>query len=143
MTLSRTSKSVSGTIYCNGIANAPVLFLEEPLSFWGGYDPQTGKIIDQHHPQVGSAVRNCIMVLPGSRGSAGTPAGLAESIRIGTGPAGIISLNADINFVAGLITATKLYGIHIPYLTVAQDDFHYVSQASHLRIKQNGTIELT
>ena len=34
----------------NGKANGEVLKLDEPLSFWGGVDPQTGEITDLRHP---------------------------------------------------------------------------------------------
>ena len=31
-------------------AEGPVLSLDEPLSFWGAFEPRTGVIIDVHHP---------------------------------------------------------------------------------------------
>ena len=37
----------------NGKANGEVLKLDDPLSFWGGVDPQTGEITDLRHPQGG------------------------------------------------------------------------------------------
>ena len=36
-----------------GLATGEVLVLDEPLSFWGGLDPETGTLIDAHHPQAG------------------------------------------------------------------------------------------
>ena len=39
-----------------GTASGEVLALAEPLSFWGGYDAATGRIIDRWHPDHGS---NC------------------------------------------------------------------------------------
>ena len=40
-----------------GKANGEVLKLDEPLSFWGGVDPETGEIIDLRHPQGGMSVK--------------------------------------------------------------------------------------
>lgn len=42
------------------------------------------------------------------------PGVLAESIRRGTGPAGLIVEKADVNLVAGAIVAAALYGIRCP-----------------------------
>ena len=78
------------TVLNPGDALANTLVLDDSLSFWGGFDPKTGRIIDQHHPQCGQSISGKVMVLPRSRGSAGTPAGIAESIYRKTGPAGII-----------------------------------------------------
>ena len=36
-----------------GEARGEVLKLDEPLSFWGGVDPETGEITDLRHPQSG------------------------------------------------------------------------------------------
>ena len=43
----------------NGKANGEVLKLDDPLSFWGGVDPQTGEITDLRHPQGGMSVKGC------------------------------------------------------------------------------------
>ena len=34
-----------------GNAEGRALVLDEPLSFWGGVDPETGDITDVRHPQ--------------------------------------------------------------------------------------------
>ena len=33
-----------------GEAQGEILVLDEPLSFWGGFESETGTIIDQAHP---------------------------------------------------------------------------------------------
>jgi predicted aconitase with swiveling domain len=48
-----------------GHADGAPLLLEEPLSFWGGLDPTTGRIIDRWHPQAGARVAG--HVLPGAQ----------------------------------------------------------------------------
>ncbi|MGH8873733.1 MAG: hypothetical protein ACRDVM_00550 [Acidimicrobiia bacterium] len=40
-----------------GAARGRLLVLHEPLSFWGGLDPATGRIVDRRHPQSGVMVR--------------------------------------------------------------------------------------
>ena len=37
--------------------------LDEPLSFWGGFESETGTIIDQAHPQVGQSLVGKIVMM--------------------------------------------------------------------------------
>ena len=87
------------------------LRLSEPLSFWGGIDPQTGLIIDASHPQVGESISGRILRMPHSRGSSSSPSVLAESLRLGTGPAAIVLDQADPMVALGAVVARLLYGI--------------------------------
>ena len=78
------------TVLHPGTNQGPVLLLDEPLSFWGAFDPRSGLIIDIHHPQKGQNLKGKILMMLESRGSGSAPGGLAEAIRLGTAPAGII-----------------------------------------------------
>ena len=42
-----------GVLLVPGAAAGPVVCCDEGLSFWGGVDPDTGRIIDAHHPNHG------------------------------------------------------------------------------------------
>lgn len=117
-----------------GDAEGPLLVLDEPLSFWGGFDPVTGEIVDQHHPQAGARAGGTILVLPETRGSAGTPAGVAEAIRRGCGPIGIITAKKDINLVAGVMTARQLYDICVPVIEIAREDLRALVTGRTARI---------
>jgi predicted aconitase with swiveling domain len=134
------SASLSGTVLNPGSACAPVLLLDEPLSFWGGFDPATGIILDRHHPQAGVCAQDSILILPAVRGSGGTPACVAESIRRGVGPAGVILKTADINIATGTLVAATLYDRHCPVVCVAADDYETLQQARRLTITPDGTI---
>lgn len=134
--------TVNSRILTAGSANAKTLILSEPLSFWGGFDPATGIILDQHHPQAGACVKDLILVLPAARGSGGTPACIAESLRGGVGPAGVILKTADINIATGTLVAKTLYGSNCPVVCVTPDDYDKLCQANNLAIAQDGTITL-
>jgi len=54
-----------------GEAEGPVLSLDEPLSFWGAFEPRTGVILDVHHPQRGACVKDTVLVMTETRGSVG------------------------------------------------------------------------
>jgi hypothetical protein len=89
----------------------PELRLHEPLSFWGGIDPETGRIIDASHPQVGESITGKILLMPHSRGSSSSPSVLAEALRLGTGPVAIVLDQPDPMVVLGALVARLLYGI--------------------------------
>ena len=44
---------IQGEPVVAGEAQGEALVSREPLSFWGGYDYQTGEIIDRRHPLSG------------------------------------------------------------------------------------------
>jgi hypothetical protein len=103
-----------------GDASGNVLRLEEPLSFWGGLDPETGQVIDRRHPQAGTSVTGTILVMPSGRGSSSSSNVLAESIRAGTGPAGIVLAAADGIVALGAMVAAELYDAVVPVIVAAQ-----------------------
>ena len=100
--------------YAPGEAEGPALVLREPLSLWGGIDLETGRIIDHSHPDAGACVTGTILVMPGGRGSSSSSAVLAESIRCGTGPAGIVLATPDPILTVGALVAAALYGLRCP-----------------------------
>ena len=107
------------TVLHAGMAQGPVLLLDEPLSFWGAFDPRSGTIIDIHHPQRGQNLKGKILLMLESRGSGSASGGLAEAIRLGPAPAGIILVQPDINLAIGAAVAETLYGKTCPVLAVA------------------------
>jgi uncharacterized protein len=131
---------ITGTILNSGEARGPVLVLTEPLSFWGAYDPRNGCIVDTHHPQSGLCLAGHILLLPETRGSGGTPGGIAEAMRRGTAPLGIILITPDINLAIGAAVAARLYGNTCPVLTVAEADYQQLTLSHHIAIAENGQI---
>jgi predicted aconitase with swiveling domain len=130
----------AGEVLNAGVAEGPVLVLDEPVSFWGAFDPRTGVIVDTHHPQCGTCITGVVLMLPETRGSGGTPGGIAEAIRRGTGPAGIILIKPDVNLAIGAATASALYGKHCPVVAVSEADYAALRHAARLAIDEAGTI---
>jgi predicted aconitase with swiveling domain len=129
-----------GSILHAGEASGPVLLLTEPLSFWGAFDPRLGKIVDVHHPQCGQSLAGHILMLPETRGSGGTPGGIAEALRRRTGPLGIILIVPDINLAIGAAVATTLYNVECPVLALGAGDFNRLSASARLTIARNGVV---
>ncbi len=106
-----------------GEARGPALVLEEPLSFWGGIDPETGRVIDVHHPQLGVEVTGRVLVMPSGRGSSSSSSVLVESIHAGTGPVAIVMLEPDSIIALGAIVMRELYGTRFPVVVVDEDTY--------------------
>jgi uncharacterized protein len=102
------------TTLVGGNAVGELLRLTEPLSLWGGLDPETGLVIDRNHPQLGLSVTGAILAMPHGRGSSSSSSVLAEALRLGTGPAGFVLDSPDSILVIGSLVARLLYGTDCP-----------------------------
>ena len=123
-----------------GEANGELLILPEPLSLWGGLDPETGKIIDRRHPNVGDVVTGKVLVLPSGRGSSSASSILLEAVRCGTAPAAIITAETDGILALGAAVAREMYDKSPPVLTLPQPDYDQLIQGQTISISINGTI---
>jgi predicted aconitase with swiveling domain len=110
-----------------GRAAGRALVLEAPLSFWGGLDPETGELIDTHHPQRGALVTDRILVMPSGRGSSSSSYVLAEAIRAGTGPTAIVMREADGIVALGSIVARELYDTRVPVVVLGADGYDAIA----------------
>jgi predicted aconitase with swiveling domain len=131
---------ITATVLNPGEAEGPVLLLDEPLSFWGGFDPATGRIIDVHHPQYGISLASAILLMREAKGSGSAPGAIAEAIRLGSAPAAIILIEADVNLAIGAAVASELYGKHCPVLKVNEQDFAALRVQSRLTIQTDGSL---
>lgn len=116
-----------------GRAEGEVVVLDEPLSFWGGYDPETGRIIDRRHPQLGVSLVDVIVILPAGRGSSSSTSVLAEAIRLGTAPAGIVLTSPDAIIALGAMVAEELYGTTMPVVVMTESVGDQVDQVRRWR----------
>lgn len=121
-------------------AEGPVLVLDEPLSFWGAFEPRSGVILDVHHPQRGACVTGTILLMRESRGSGSAPGAIAEAIRLGTAPAAIILEVPDVNLAIGAEVAATLYGRACGVLAVTAQELEQLWRVPRLRIGADGTV---
>lgn len=133
------------TVLCPGRASGDVLVLSEPLSFWGGLDPRTGEIIDRWHKQSGIILSKTVLVMRSGRGSSSGSTVLAESIRLGTGPAAILLAEPDPIVTVGALVADELYGLSCPALVLAEEAFRACELAQFVEIwadSSPGSVEI-
>jgi uncharacterized protein len=117
-----------------GEAEGAVALLSIPLSFWGGFDPASGRVIDRSHPVFGAEIAGRVLAMPSGRGSSSASSVLAEAIRRGTAPAAIILTIADPIITVGAIVAHKLYGRACPVVVCAPADFARLSEGMRVRV---------
>ncbi|MEJ0013299.1 MAG: DUF126 domain-containing protein [Bauldia sp.] len=98
-----------------------------PLSFWGGYDPEAGLVIDRHHPAHGRSLAGVVLVMPSGRGSSSSSTVLAEAIRLGKAPAAIVLAEPDPILVVGAMVAEALHGRRCPIVVLSRADYDRVA----------------
>lgn len=130
---------LEGRALIHGSAAGRAIVLEEPLSFWGGFDPASGRVIDRHHPQAGASLTGLIVVMPGGRGSSSSSSVLAEAVRAGTGPAGIVLGSPDSIIALGALVARELYGTVLP-VVVLGDSYRTLVSGMSLAISGSRVI---
>lgn len=131
---------IAARILHAGAATGSILRLDAPLSFWGGFEPLTGEIVDAHHPQRGLNISGKIVLMAQSRGSGTAPGALAESIRRKTGPAALIMIEPDVNLAIGAEVAATLYDRAMPVLTVTADDLATIAAWTAARVDEEGLV---
>ena len=132
---------IQGKTLVEGEATGPALWSDKPLSFWGGYDQNTGEIIDRRHPLVGHIGANRIIAIPHTKGSSTSTAVLLEAVRRGKSPAAIITTGVASFLALASIVAKEMYDTSFPVLTVAADDFNKLELADWVSISDDGVIE--
>jgi len=125
-----------------GSVTAAAIVLREPLSLWGGMDPASGQVIDARHPQRGESLAGRIVVMPAARGSSSSSSVLAEAVRAGCAPAGILLAEPDLILAVGAAVAEELYGVRVPIVVVAPEELALVADGQLVTISEEAEITL-
>ena len=120
------------------VVTAPVLACDEGLSFWGGVDPDTGAIIDGHHPQRGAVVSGRIVMMPTSRGSCSGSGVLLALALGGKAPAALVFREPEETLSLGALVANRLFDRPVPVLFLPPPDYAALSRTEHARLDAAG-----
>lgn len=134
------SGRLTGRALVSGAAEGAILYSSEPLSFWGGYDAETGEIIDRRHPLAGQVGVGRILAIPATRGSSTTTAVLLEAIRRGTAPAAFLTRGPDTFLALAAIVAGQLYDRAPPVISLSPEDFDALRRIPRARVEATGTV---
>ena len=131
---------MSATRILPGVAEGPVLAAEAPLSFWGGVDPATGRVIDVHHPLSGRSLGGAVLVLPGTRGSCSGSGVVLDIVLSGQGPAALVFSDPEEVATLGAQVAAALFGAALPVLRVSAEVRAALARAGSARIEAEALV---
>lgn len=132
--------SCRGRVLVAGAADGVTVKSMEPLSLWGGLNPDTGEVIDRRHPLSGRNVAGAILVIPHGRGSCSASGVLLEAIRNGTAPAGFIVSRVDPIIGLGSILGDELYGRPVPVIVLSEEAWGEIQDGDRIAIDVDGGV---
>lgn len=110
-------------VLLEGTAQAKVLRLDAPISFWGGIDPATSQVILAGHPQFGERVSGKILVIRQLIGSSSSSAVMLELAYGGLAPAALILGARDAILPIGVVVAGQMGWKTLPVLVLPDPPF--------------------
>lgn len=135
-------RHIQGQVVVARAVAAPALAADIPLSFWGGYDPDRGVIIDQRHPLAGSSAIDRVLVVPFGRGSCSGSGVLFESIRNGTAPAAIVTSQIDPIISLGAVLGDEIYGEAPAVIVIDEQERARIHSGDRIEIDLAGRMSI-
>ena len=132
-----TAEALQGEVLLPGSAEGPVLKLERPISFWGGVDPDSGRITQPRHPQHLRCISGQVLALPGTIGSSSSSAILLELMYKKRAPLALLMAEPDAILVLGVVVAREMgYGT----IPVVHCDVNALPMGGEVLIDSHGCI---
>ncbi len=97
------SVTLKGRKVAKGKASGEALVSTDGISFYGGVDTETGKVVEKDHPLEGKCMTGKILVFPTGKGSTVGSYALYEMKKLGTAPAAIINKEIETIIAVGAI----------------------------------------
>lgn len=117
-----------------GSAQGRVLACSDGISFWGGVDPESGRIIDVHHPNHGATVTGRVLAMPTSRGSCSGSGVLLELALTGRAPAALVFCEGEETLTLGALVAQLVFGKTVPVLRLPASLYAALTEAETAQI---------
>lgn len=94
---------LKGRIISKETGEGDALVTSQPISFYGGVDPNTGEVIEKGHELQGKSVKGKVLVFPTGKGSTVGSYTLYRMKKNGAAPAGIINSECETVVAVGAI----------------------------------------
>lgn len=94
---------VRGRKISGGVAEGIALVSNEPISFFGGVDPDTGIVIEKGHELEGAVVKDKVLVFPYGKGSTVGSYTLYRMKKNGVAPKAIVNVESEPIVAVGAI----------------------------------------
>ena len=132
--------TVRGRMIVPGSATGPVCRLSRPISFWGGVEPTTGRIIDPRHPDCGKEIAGTVLVIPSTIGSSSSSAVMLELLRHQKAPAALVLAQVDAILTLGVIVAGEMGYPSIPVVRVGKEDLAELPEEGPVSLQEDGSL---
>ncbi len=142
MTAGSSIETYAGRAVVPGAAHGELLRADVRLSFMGGVDASTRRVIDTHHPLHGQSVAGKVLALPSGRGSCSGSATLFELLVNGNAPAALIFSAHEPILALGVVLAAEMFEISIPVVRLHPHDFAQLRSGSRVSIR-DGVVTAT
>lgn len=94
---------LSGRIIRKGNAKAEALVTSQPISFYGGVDPNSGVVVDKGHELEGKSIAGKVLVFPTGKGSTVGSYSLYRLKKNSKAPAAIVNKECETIVAVGAI----------------------------------------
>ena len=115
-----------GIAYVEGRTSGKLVASNQELSFWGGVNPETGEIIDRHHPLSGQFLQDTILAIPGGRGSCSGSGVMLELLLNGKGPNAILFERREDILTLGVMIAEEIFNRAMSVVTLDTNNFREI-----------------
>jgi len=118
----------------DGEASGELLVSDTALSFWGGVNPATGLVIDQHHPLHKQLVSGKILAIPSGRGSSSGSGVMLELLLNKAAPAALIVVETEDILTLGVLVSEVMFENSIPVCRITAQDFKQLQSGMNVHI---------
>jgi predicted aconitase with swiveling domain len=126
-------EQLRGRLISKGKGEGEALVTLQPISFYGGVDPNTGIVIEKGHELQGQSIKGKILVFPQGKGSTVGSYTLYRMKKNGTAPAGMINKECETIVAVGAIIS------EIP--CVDKIDISKIKTGAKIEV-ENGTVKI-
>jgi predicted aconitase/predicted aconitase with swiveling domain len=114
-----------------------ILVCNEGLSFWGGVDPDSGRVIDAHHPAHGLGLAGRVVLMPTSRGSCSGSGVLLQLALSGHAPAALVFREAEEILTLGALIAARMFDRPLAVLHLTPESYAALAREPRAEIAGN------
>lgn len=131
---------IIGKVIIDGDNQGELVVSQQTFSFFGGFDFETGNIVDPKSDVFGLNLKDKIFAYPRGKGSSSTAGVILEALRQGVAPKAVINIESEKILAVGSIVAQVAFGWKLPLISISEEDFQSLASGDYVKIS-NGHIE--
>ncbi len=97
---------LKGRKVVGGVAEGEALVSKDPVSFYGGVDPDTGIVTEPGHACFGKSITGKVFIFPSGKGSTVGSYVIYRMKKQGTAPAAIVNMETEAILATGCVISS-------------------------------------